>query len=52
MGRIITLIEFPFDAEPWWIQECLEDIFDTGNDTIDCTPGALFLYTGLSGACV
>lgn len=23
------LVEFPFDAEPWWIRECLEDIFET-----------------------
>ncbi len=27
-GTDYYLVEFPFDAEPWWIRECLEDIFE------------------------
>ena len=30
-GTKYYLVEFPFEAEPWWIRECLEEIFDTAN---------------------
>ena len=50
MGPDYYLVEFPFDADPWWIRECLEDIFDTGKIPLIAHPERYFLYTGLSGA--
>ena len=36
------LVEFPFDADPWWIRECLEEIFETGNIPLIAHPERYF----------
>lgn len=41
-GTDYYLVEFPFDADPWWIRECLEDIFDTGKIPLIAHPERYF----------
>lgn len=36
------LVEFPFDAYPWWIRECLEDIFEAGKIPLIAHPERYF----------
>ena len=59
-GTEYYLVEFPFDAEPWWIKECLEDIFDTEKIPLIAHPERYFcvqdypeiVYEWLQNGCV
>lgn len=44
------LVEFPFEADPWWIGQCLEGIFDQGKIPLIAHPERYFCvqdYPGL-----
>ena len=41
-GTAYYLVEFPFDADPWWIRECLEEIFEIGNIPLIAHPERYF----------
>ena len=59
-GTDYYLVEFPFDADPWWIRECLEDIFDTGKIPLIAHPERYFciqdypelIYEWVQNGCV
>ena len=59
-GTDYYLVEFPFDADPWWIRECLEDIFDTGKIPLIAHPERIFciqdypelIYEWVQNGCV
>lgn len=41
-GTKYFLVEFPFDAEPWWIGDRLEEIFDAGKIPLIAHPERYF----------
>ncbi len=43
------LVEFPFDAEPWWIGERLEDILDAGKIPLIAHPERYFCVCDYPG---
>lgn len=59
-GSDYYLVEFPFDADPWWIRECLEEIFDIGKIPLIAHPERYFcvqdypelVYEWLQNGCV